>query len=252
MYPTIHITLPSYAVLAVIGGFFVILFLYLRIDKYQLSFSDFIKMFSTSLVWGFLGSRVVFIISRLPWLFANFTMQHLLSTVIGGGLVFYGGLLGVLLGIFLYCKKHKINSKLVYNMIAPAIPLFHAFGRIGCFLSGCCYGIPLQAPVTVLGVIQFSRIPTQLIEALFEILLFAILVIWQHRKKQNNYLKIYMITYAIFRFFIEFFRGDHVRGFYFGLSTSQIIAIAILIFYIIKHYRNSKFISSENPFDQLS
>ena len=234
MYPYIYITLPSYAVLAVIGALAVAFFLYFRIEKYKLPFLDFIRMFALCIVFGFLGSRLVYVGSRLSWLFAHFSVQHLISTIIGGGLVFYGGLLGVLFGIHLYCKKYKIDSLNVYNLVAPAIPLFHAFGRIGCFMSGCCYGLELKNPITFLGWIQFNRIPTQLIEAVFETLLFIILIIWQNKDKKKDFLKIYLITYSIFRFLIEFFRGDEVRGFLFGFSTSQIISMSIWIYYSFK------------------
>ena len=197
-------------------------------------------MFAVCIVFGFLGSRIVYFVSRIPWLLVNFSLEHLLSTIIGGGLVFYGGLLGVLLGIYVYCKKHNIDSCSVYNLVAPAIPLFHVFGRIGCFMSGCCYGIELKTPFVFLGIIQFARIPTQLIEALFECLLFVIIYVLQTKNKHRDYLKFYLITYSIFRFMIEFFRGDHVRGFFFGLSTSQIITVSILIFYLIKCMKDSK------------
>lgn len=233
MYPYINIILPSYAVFAVIGAMAVVFLLYFRIEKYKLPFLDFIKMFALCIVSGFLGSRLVFVGSRLPWLLSHFSVQHLISTIIGGGLVFYGGLLGVLFGIHLYCKKYRIDSLNVYNFIAPAIPLFHTFGRIGCFMSGCCYGLELKTPITFLGLIQFNRIPTQLIEAVFEMLLFIILIIWQRKGNKKDFLKIYMITYAIFRFFIEFFRGDDVRGFFFGFSTSQIISLGIMVWYIV-------------------
>ena len=240
MYPFIHITLQSYAVLATIGSLAVVLFLYFRIDKFALPFMDFLKMFAICVVFGFLGSRIIYIFSRLPWLFANFSVQHLISTVIGGGIVFYGGLLGVLFGIWLYCKKYNISAKNIYNMIAPAIPLFHSFGRIGCFMSGCCYGIELKTPITLFGIVQFARIPTQLIEALFELLLFMLIFVLQKKYSEKDFLKLYMITYAVFRFLMEFFRGDNVRGFYFGFSTSQIIAIGILTFYVIIGIKSRK------------
>lgn len=240
MYPTIHITLPSYAVLAMLGGFVAVLFIYFRIDKFGLTFMNFVKMFALSTVCGFLGSRIIYIFSRLPWLFANFSTQHLISTVIGGGLVFYGGLLGVLLGIFICCRKNNILRKSIYNMVAPAIPLFHTFGRIGCFMSGCCYGVELKEPFSLFGIVQFIRIPTQLIEALFEFLLFVILCYLQKKNQSKDFLKIYMVTYAIFRFAIEFFRGDNIRGFYFGFSTSQVISIGILIFYIVLRIKTRK------------
>lgn len=234
MCPTIHIILPSYAVLAVIGGLSAILFIYLRIEKFNLPFLDFLKMFGLSIVFGFLGSRAIYIFSRIPWLINNFSARHLISTILSGGIVFYGGLFGVLFGIYCYCKRHDIASSNIYTLIAPAIPLFHAFGRIGCFMSGCCYGIELNSPVTLFGVITFNRLPTQIIEAVFEFVLFIIILLLQRKEKCRDYLKVYLIPYAIFRFIIEFFRGDTVRGFFFGLSTSQIISIAILTFYIAK------------------
>lgn len=240
MYPIIHIALPSYAVLAAIGGFAAMLLIYFRIDKYNLPFGDFVKMFLVCIGFGFIGSRIVYIVSRIPWLFSNFSLQHLLSTIIGGGLVFYGGLLGVLFGIFVYCRKKGIERGNIYNLIAPAIPLFHVFGRIGCFLSGCCYGLELKTPINLFGVVTFSRIPTQLIEALFEAILFVLIYTLQRKNKGKDYLKIYMISYAIFRFFIEFFRGDHVRGYFFGFSTSQLISIGILVFYIISAIRHKR------------
>lgn len=233
MYPVIHISLPTYAVLAFIGGTVAMVFMFFRKEKYGVEFSDYIKMFAISLVSGFVGSRLVFIISRMPWLIVDFSVEHLVSTIIGGGLVFYGGLIGVLLGIAFYCKRKNIDCVNVYNMIAPAVPLFHTFGRIGCFMSGCCYGLELQKPWMLFDLIIFEQIPTQLIEALFEALLFVIIIILQRKNKANDYLKIYMIAYAIFRFIIEFFRGDDIRGFYFGISTSQLIAVAILIFYLV-------------------
>ncbi len=234
MYPTIHIILPSYAVLAVIGGLSAMLFIYFRIEKFNLPFLDFLKMFGLSVIFGFLGSRVIYIFSRIPWLINNFSVRHLISTVLSGGLVFYGGLLGVLFSIYYYCKRHNIASSNIFNLIAPAIPLFHAFGRIGCFMSGCCYGIELSSPVTLFGVITFNRLPTQIIEAVFEFVLFIIILLLQRKEKCHDYLKAYLMPYAVFRFIIEFFRGDAVRGFFFGFSTSQIISIAILTFYIAK------------------
>lgn len=234
MYPVIHISVPSYTVMAAIGALSAVILIYFRLEKYELSFLNFLKMFAVCAVFGFLGSRVVYVFSRMPWLISNFNIKNFISTIVGGGLVFYGGLLGVLLAVFICCKKKDIDSKKVYEMIAPAIPLFHAFGRIGCFMSGCCYGVELKTPISFFGIVFFNRIPTQLIETLFELLMFVIIMIIQKASKHIDSLKFYMITYAVFRFFIEFFRGDMVRGFYFGFSTSQIISMGIIIFYLVK------------------
>lgn len=245
MLPIIHISLPSYAVMAVLGAFVAVIFLYFRIEKYDLLFTDFLKLFVVCIIFGFIGSRAIFVISRLPWLIPNLSISNVLSIVLGGGFVFYGGLLGVLLGVCVYCKKRSLDTPKILNMITPAIPLFHSIGRVGCLLSGCCYGIELRTPVSVLGVVTFNRVPTQLIEAIFELVLFIIILILSKKKGEFNTLRLYMITYAIFRFIIEFFRGDTIRGFFLGFSTSQIISVCIIVFYIIKAIRSKNQIQQE-------
>lgn len=122
-------------------------------------------------------------------------------------------------------------------MAVPAIPLFHCFGRIGCFLAGCCYGKVLSSPVVFAGILEFRRIPVQLFEALFEIVLFAVLLLVGRKKMGSHLLGVYLTTYAVFRFINEFFRGDEVRGSYFGCSTAQWISMGILLYYVLKAVR---------------
>ena len=231
MYPTIHIILPSYAVLACVGGFASILMLFYRIDKYGVQFTDFLKMIAICIVCGVIGSRIAFVISRVPWIINNLSLKNVISTVLGGGFVFYGGLLGVLCGIRLYSRRHGYETTQIFGMVAPAIPLFHSFGRVGCFLAGCCYGKELPNAFTVFADITISRVPTQLLEATFELVLFIIICTLQKHRKNMDYLKFYLISYATFRFFVEFLRGDELRGIFYALSTSQIISLIILTYY---------------------
>lgn len=197
-------------------------------------------MFALCLVCGFLGSRIVFIISRIPWLILNFSLKALLSTILGGGFVFYGGLFGVLIGVYIYTKKHNYTTKKIMNMIVPAIPLFHILGRIGCFFAGCCYGFKFPSAIS-LGMISIDRFPTQLVEAFFNLILFLILLQIQRKKPNSDYLRIYLLTYATFRFIIEFTRGDLVRGVFWGISTSQIISLLIIAYYIINAIKTTKY-----------
>lgn len=238
MYPYIHIVLPSYGTFAVLGGIAVMIFLFFRIDKYNIHFSDFLKMFALCVVYGAIGSRIVFVVSRIPWIISNFSLKALISTVLGGGFVFYGGLFGVLFGLYRYSKKHDLNRKSVNNMVVPAIPLFHFIGRIGCFLSGCCYGYELPSTTSLFGILTIDRFPTQIIESLFNLVLFIIIVIMQKRKEKTDWLKVYLLSYATFRFIIEFTRGDLVRGVVCGISTSQLISILIIVYYIVRTIRN--------------
>ena len=150
------------------------------------------------------------------------------------GYVFYGGLFGSLIALKMILRRmpsYRWSSLRIF--IAPAIPLFHGFGRIGCFMAGCCYGLPLANPIQI-GPISLDYLPTQIIEAGFEFLLFGILVYVGYRWKQLNLLKLYLTVYAIFRFIIEFYRGDLDRGFWIMFSTSQWISIFILGYYVFE------------------
>ena len=240
MYPQIHIVLPSYGTLAVLGGITVMIFLFFRIEKYEIPFSNFLKMMACCIICGAIGSRVVFVISRIPWLIANFSLKALLSNVLGGGFVFYGGLFGVLFGMFGYSAKAGLDKNAVKNMFIPAIPLFHSIGRIGCLLSGCCYGFKLPSAISIFGVITIDRFPTQIIESVFNLVLFLILLIAQRKREHIDWLKVYLLSYATFRFIIEFSRGDLMRGVFFGISTSQLISVSVIVFYIIMGIKNRK------------
>lgn len=219
--------------MAFVGGFFALIYVFFRLEKYQVSFTNFLVMFLLCVISGIVGSKILFAFTQIEWLFRHFSVKNLLVFIPQSGYVFYGGLFGVLLAIYLYTKKDKEYRKSVFQMIAPAIPLFHSFGRVGCFLAGCCYGKELSNPVTLMGV-HFYNIPIQLIESGVELIIFIVLVILDRKNKEYDLLKIYLILYAIVRFLDEFLRGDIIRGIYFGLSTAQWISFAILCYYIYK------------------
>ena len=80
--------------------------------------------------------------------------------------------------------------------------------------------------------IEIDRVPVQLIEAAVELLIFIALVIVKKKTKVKDLLQVYLITYAIARFCLEFLRGDVVRGLFAGLSTSQYISLAIILYYV--------------------
>ena len=151
-----------------------------------------------------------------------------------GGSVFYGGLLGAIAGGMIYMKACKLPVRTMSDYIAPSAALFHCFGRIGCFLSGCCYGVESEHGIVfhdsvVEAANGVPRVPVQLYEAAFDLVLAAVLwlLLWKKLLKGKLFL-LYLIAYAPARFILEFWRGDEYRGFLFGLSTSQLISILIL------------------------
>ncbi len=159
-----------------------------------------------------------------------------LLVLIFGGSVFYGGLIGGTLAGIIYAKKKKLNLGAYSDMVAPAVPLLHTFGRIGCFLGGCCYGVEAAFGFTytrslVEAANGVSRFPIQLVEAAFNLVLFFIL--WALLRKnllKDRLFLLYLLLYSVGRFILEFWRGDEYRGFVFGaLSTSQFISILIFV-----------------------
>lgn len=152
-------------------------------------------------------------------------------------MTFYGGLIGGILSFIILfktiIKKKYPNSDFTKDIyiIAPAcITMAHGFGRIGCFLAGCCYGVETNFILGVTFPNTLNKVhPTQLYEAIFLFTLSIILI-----KKNSIYsMPIYLFSYGIFRFFIEFLRGDY-RGYYlFNLSPSQWISILAITISII-------------------
>lgn len=150
---------------------------------------------------------------------------------LGGGFVFYGGLISALIFALIFALKTK-QPAYKFNIFVPALAIGHGIGRLGCFLAGCCYGKAYQGFGSV-HLHGLDRWPTQLIEAFF-LLLFGVLAMrkkWQGHKDLTLY---YLGYYAILRFGIEFLRGDRVRGIWFAnLSTSQLVSLGLFLALLI-------------------
>ena len=150
------------------------------------------------------------------------------------GMTFYGGLFGgVVTFILMYRFYYLKNNEPIFGnilVIAPAcIALGHAFGRIGCYLSGCCYGIETHTSLDVYFPIHnHSYLPTQLYEMAFLFVLSGVLAFLAFKKITRYTFSVYMLAYGTFRFIIEFFRGDE-RGQLMGLSPSQYWCILLLV-----------------------
>jgi len=187
------------------------------------------------LLAAIVGSRVLYVLTALQ----EFRGNPLdVFAIWKGGLVFYGGLLAAVPTGIWYMRKHKLPVWQTADIMAPSISLGHAFGRLGCFFAGCCYGAPCTGPFCItfsdphsLAPLGTPLFPTQLMESGGEFVIFGVLLALRNRKRFHGWLfGLYLILYAGLRFVLEFFRGDAVRGVYFGLvSTSQIIAVLIIL-----------------------
>ena len=190
-------------------------------------------------VGALIGARLLYLLTIAPILFRNRQLLmndlSLAYEVLSNGLVFYGGLIGALISLYLYTGKYRLNRRTFFDYFAPLFPLFHAFGRIGCFLTGCChgkisdrFGIAYTNSTSAANGIPYF--PIQLVCSLGNLLLFVIVLLYERRHhKAGHAVIVYLLLYSVGRFFIEFFRGDSIRGFVFGVSTSQWISIILLL-----------------------
>ena len=182
------------------------------------------------LAGGFLGAKVLYWLTRLP----DIPSDPTILTNLGDGWVVYGGIIGGMVAGWLYCKNHAMNFLEWLDLIVPQLALAQGFGRIGCFLAGCCYGVEssfgIVFPEDSLAPHGVSLFPTQLIMSAFDFAL-GFFLQWFSSKKtfQGELGAMYLIAYSIGRFIIEFWRGDGIRGVVNGLSTSQYLGIFMAI-----------------------
>jgi phosphatidylglycerol:prolipoprotein diacylglycerol transferase len=193
-----------------------------------------------SILCSLIGARVYYVIEHHQDFISNPISVFYLWD---GGLVFYGGLVGFAIAFYLLTKHYKINFLSLLDLMTPFFPLAYAFGRIGCFLNGCCYGIIANTPISVVFAdahVPGKRIPTQLIDSFVSFLFFLYLYSQRGKEKFLGDLTTrYLIMYSISRFLIEFIR-DEARIF-FGLTHSQVFSIILFIFAIIlRNYLKNK------------
>ena len=234
--------IPPYVFFAGIGaifGFFIFNLLLLR-SKSDMRVGN--RAFVFSLPALLLGAKSFGIIANIVECIA-YNKPITFDTFLYSGIVFYGGLVFFLINFWLLVRKASPQDReKIIDSLAVSIPLFHAFGRIGCFTAGCCYGVPTTSIIglTYTTWVQGSafteiRVPIQLIEAMFNILIFALLFwIAVHRKTKGKLLILYIVLYAIVRFIDEFFRGDIDKSILFGFSAAQAISIVLIIIASIK------------------
>lgn len=204
--------------------------------KFKADIVELLTIESYGIVGAFIGSKVLFLIiafKEIEWI--RLGEPKYLFNVLSNGFVFYGGLIVALLCMMLAGKIHNIQVWYYIRRFIFMIPIMHAFGRVGCFFAGCCYGKPYKgfgAVVFPEGSQALSGVelfPVQLVEAALVLILAIVLILLEVKKKFYYTIETYLLTYSVIRFILEFMRYDAVRGEAFGLSTSQWISIAVFI-----------------------
>jgi len=227
--------IPTYGVLMALGFLCAMWSADRRAKTANIDRDRIADLFVIIIACSIIGSRALHVI--LNW--SHFAQHPLeIPALWKGGLVFFGGLCLSIPCAVVYVLRAKLSIGRVGDVLAPSIALGHVFGRIGCFMYGCCYGRPTDLPwgVNFPGQPSVFRHPTQLYEAFAELCIFLLLSwYWRRPHKRGSVFTLYLILYPCFRFFCEFLRGDDRGGtFLFNLSIAQntsmlLVAVALVV-----------------------
>lgn len=208
-----------------------------------------------SLFFGLIGSKALLIILDLPYYLED--PGRLLGTLRAAG-VFYGGMIGALLGLFWLCRRKRLPFFEITDVMAPFLALGMAIGRLGCLSAGCCYGIPYEGPLALHfhahpycdAPTDLGLFPVQIVSSLSNLVIFFITWwVLRHRSWRGQTTLFFVGVYALTRGCIEFLRGDSIRGVFGGISTSQIIALVCLLSVVVSYgvLRSRARASGEKP-----
>lgn len=178
------------------------------------------------MVGGILGGRIAYVIANFSYFLA--APQEIIR-VDQGGLIFYGGFFGGLLAFFILCRWRHLNAADLADFTVTALPLGHALGRIGCFLNSCCGGAETTPSLLTGGLAHY---PVQLYEAILNLGVYVLLTWYFLRKRGSSHgsvVALYLMTYPVGRFLLEFIRGDERLRIYGGLDAAQIISLTLLL-----------------------
>lgn len=180
------------------------------------------------IVIGLVSAKFLYYITTIDEIMKN---PRLLLDI-PNGFVVYGGIIGGIIGGYVYCKRHGLIFFQYVDLIMPSVALAQGFGRLGCFLAGCCYGRETTGRFAVV----FSEsayapngvplLPTQLMSSGLNFLHFFLLMKLSQKSRWDGEVGgAYLILYSLGRFIMEFFRGDLIRGTVGNLTTSQFISL---------------------------
>lgn len=225
------ITVHGYGLMIGLGILAAYLMSEYRAKKRGLDSDPLISIALWGVVIGFLSAKLLYFVTVLDEIIEDPSMM--LS--FGDGFVVYGGIVGGIFGGWLYCRIKKLPFFKYFDLIMPAFALAQGFGRIGCFLAGCCYGLQMESPISIVftesafAPNHVPLLPTQLISSGLDFLHCLVLLYAAKRCRYDGQVSaLYLIFYSIGRFGLEYLRGDLVRGSVGTFSTSQFISVFIL------------------------
>ncbi len=212
------LTIHSYGFFMALGVALGILFLYRQAKRQNLDAGRLIDAAFYIMIASLVGAKLILFLGNLTY-YLNHPKELLWIARSGG--VFQGGLaFGVLFALW-YFRKYKLPTWTIADIVGPALALGHGFGRIGCFLAGCCYGRTCALPWaanfqdeyahSLTGVpIHQDLHPVQIYEAILNFVnAFILYRILRKKTYEGQVFVFYILNYSVIRFVTEFFRGDH-------------------------------------------
>ncbi len=211
-------------------------------SKEKISPNHVLDLAILTVISAVVGARLFYVLGQFDYYRSN---PLEIVMVQNGGLVFLGGLLLSLAAVYFYARRQHIPLLKLFDAITPGTALGYAIGRIGCFLNGCCFGLPTHSPWGVVfppGSLAAAfcpgqpLVPTQLYSSLLMLIAFLALA-WLYRRKgfDGQILFTGTVLYSLYRFAIEFFRYSPVH--WLSLTPSQWIVIPLFIFGLWGLYR---------------
>ena len=266
MLPHFHLLglhIPMYSLMVAVGAFAFLIYFKIFVEKKE-------KLDRITANRMIFVSVLGFLVLGLSALIFNSIFHSIeKGTIVVGGITWLGGVIGVIPAticlIHYLVPKERGNAVNRFSSLLPGLVIAHAFGRLGCFFGGCCYGartdswLGVSFPAGSLAGKQYPDfnapessiivnetlneagetvvtklypslpvLPTQLIEAVFEILLFVVMIVF-YKKLKNYNIEIYCFVYGTFRFILEFWRGDSRGATGIAISPSQFMSIILFI-----------------------
>lgn len=191
-----------------------------------------------AIVAALVGSRLLYVLLELPTFLAH---PLKILAIWEGGLVFHGGLILALTVAFFYIRRHQLPWRLTLDALAVGMPVGQFFGRIGCFMAGCCWGSPSNLPWAVIFTNPESLCPvrgvplhpSQLYEAFLALGVFGVIYGFRTRKRYAGQLiLLYFCLAGLVRFGVEFFRSPlDYRGpiIWDSMPLTQVMALVIAL-----------------------
>ena len=211
--------------------------------RFGIKFDDVFNLSLIMLPSAFICARLYYVVFNLQYYMAN---PSEIINVRNGGLAIYGGVIGAVLAIFIFCKIKKIKFWDLMDYLAPVLPIGQAIGRWGNYINIEAYGTETNGPIKMEiienGITKYVH-PTFLYESLGNVIVFTILVILSKKRKFSGQIAyVYLIGYSFIRFFVEGLRTDSLMlG---NIRVSQLLSLIIFIvvttIYIIKVTRKKE------------